>query len=155
MAGLKRRGHDQGIRDAVSRGARLLGICLGMQLLFDESEEFGCCQGLGLIPGRVTRIPPVGVKVPHVGWNRLQPLPGRSWTGTPLALIPPGTWAYFVHSFRVEVSDEANLLAVAQYGPHHVTAAVGRGSVHGFQFHPEKSGRAGLDMLQAFCSQKD
>ncbi len=159
MAGLRRRGQIPALRAAVAAGVPLMGICLGMQLLFDSSEEFGLHQGLGFIPGAVTRIPTgaasdgteaARVKVPHVGWNRLHAPAGRDWAGSFLAGTAPGAWAYFVHSFRAEAADPADVLAACTYGPHRIAAAVRRGSVVGCQYHPEKSGEAGLAMLAAF-----
>lgn len=152
MAGLTRREQLAPLRAVSQRGTPLMGICLGMQLLFDESEEFGLHQGLGIIPGRVARIPVDGVKVPHVGWNRLQVPEGISWSATPLTQTPIGTWAYFVHSFRAEVRDKAHLLSTCSYGPYTIAAAVRHGSTFGLQYHPEKSGPAGLEMLKTFCS---
>lgn len=152
MAGLERSGLASAVRAAAAGGVPLAGICLGMQLLFDESEEFGVHPGLGIIPGRVVRIPSTGVKVPHVGWNRLSPAPGAAWEGTPLEGTAPGTFAYFVHSFHALPADGADLLATTVHGPHRLTAAVRHARVVGFQFHPEKSGQAGLAMLRAFCS---
>ncbi|NCB62006.1 MAG: imidazole glycerol phosphate synthase subunit HisH [Clostridia bacterium] len=128
-------------------GKPLLGICLGMQLLFDESEEYGRHAGLGLIPGRVVPLEGhVGDrKIPHMGWNRLEvrkpdPL---------FRKIGPGEHVYFVHSYWAECPEEY-VLATAEYGVP-VTAAVRRGNVCGMQFHPEKSGDAGLALLRAFC----
>jgi glutamine amidotransferase len=148
MRGLTERGHADALRTATARGTPLIGICLGAQLLLGESDEFGRHQGLGIIPGRVVRIPDAGVKVPHVGWNRL--VPAADWSGTLLAGTSAGTWAYFVHSFHMLPADAADLLAVADYGSHRITAAVQHGHVTGVQFHPEKSGEAGLAMLRAF-----
>ncbi len=156
MAGLTRRGQIPALRAAAAAGVPLLGICLGMQLLFDSSEEFGLHQGLGFIPGTVTRIPSgadaARVKVPHVGWNRLVPPAGRDWSGSFLAATAPGAWAYFVHSFRAEPRAEQDLLAACTYGPHRIAAAVRRRNIAGCQYHPEKSGEAGLAMLAAFGS---
>jgi glutamine amidotransferase len=149
MKGLTQRGQADAIRTKVASGTPLLGICLGMQLLFDESEEFGLHRGLGVIGGRVARIPNEGVKVPHVGWNRLEPV--AAWDASPLAGTASGEWAYFVHSYRALATDPKHLIAESPYGPHRIAAAVAAGSVTGFQFHPEKSGLAGLGMLARFC----
>jgi glutamine amidotransferase len=124
-------------------GKPLLGICLGMQLLFSSSEEHGQHEGLGLLPGRVVRI--VGdFKVPHMGWNRLsfkQP--------SPLLAGLDEEHAYFVHSYKALPEREADLLADTDYyGP--VTAVVGRDNVYGTQFHPEKSGELGMQLLENF-----
>lgn len=123
----------------------LLGICLGMQMLFDYSTEFGRTEGLGLIPGHVDRIPCQGLKLPHIGWNELkicQPSPILEGTRD-------GDFVYFVHSFAA-FCGERYLLASTDYGCT-VPALVGSGTVFGAQFHPEKSGGVGLRMLQNFA----
>ncbi|NJK93068.1 MAG: imidazole glycerol phosphate synthase subunit HisH, partial [Blastochloris sp.] len=150
MEGLRRAGHDQALREAVDAGKPLLGICLGAQMLLGGSEEFGTYAGLGIIEGQVVRIPESGIKVPHVGWKCLERPEGISWEGTPLALTAEGTWAYFVHSYHMKPTESDQVLAVVRSGDHLITAAIRRGAVTGFQFHPEKSGQAGLDMLRAF-----
>ena len=132
----------------------LLGICLGMQMLFDESDEFGRHQGLGLIPGRVERIPAVdtsGVpqRVPNIGWRTLVPAHG-SFAGTALQNVPAGGECYFVHSYEAKPKNEADRLADSPYGGRSICAAALRGSVMGTQFHPEKSGPVGLSILKAF-----
>lgn len=152
MAGLRQRGLVEPLQARAASGIPLMGICLGAQLLLSVGEEFGIHQGLGIIPGRVVRLPLEGVKNPHVGWARLQPPAPRRWEGTPLADTPPGTWAYFIHSYHPQPEDSADICALAQYDRHPVTAAVGRGRITGFQFHPEKSGQAGLAMLSKFIS---
>lgn len=138
---------------AVNRGTPLLGICLGMQLLFDESEELGRHAGLGLLAGRVVRFNDLPtqsgrpLKVPHVGWNELLPD-----TGHPLlAGVPAGAHAYFVHSYYCAAGDPAVVLSSAEYG-HSFPAIVGRGRVFGFQFHPEKSQNVGLRLLHNFAT---
>lgn len=148
MAGFQQRGQIEALRAHAAAGRPMAGICLGAQLLLDESDEFGVHAGLGIIPGRVERIPSAGVKVPHVGWNRLEP--AAPWAGSPLAGTVPGAWGYFVHSFHMVPRHPADVLAVTRHGPHLITAAVRRGSVTGFQYHPEKSGQAGLAQLEAF-----
>ena len=123
----------------------LLGICLGMQMLFDESEEIRPCAGLGLIPGRVRRIE-TDLKLPHIGWNSLDfknPCPL-------LKGIDSGAYVYFVHSFCAETARGENLIATANYGED-VAGIVAAGNVIGCQFHPEKSGEIGLKMLRNFC----
>ena len=157
MRNLTARGQVPALRAFAASGRPFVGICLGMQLLFDESDEFGVHEGLGIIPGRVARISAntevtTSVKVPHVGWNRLLPTRERGWDGSLLATTAVGTFAYFVHSFVAQPRDPAHVLAVATYGPHRLTAAVAMGSVTGFQFHPEKSGPDGLAMLAAFLN---
>lgn len=154
MEALRRRELDEATREAVSRGALLLGICLGMQFLFDESDEMGRHAGLSLLPGRVVRFPdgvlgPDGrpLKVPHMGWNEIvhaghHPL---------LAGVIPGAHAYFVHSYYCEPAERDCVLAWTDYG-RPFAAVVGRGRVYGIQFHPEKSHRVGLGILRNFVT---
>lgn len=151
MRGLRDRGLVEPVQ-AYARGGRpFLGICLGMQMLFTESFEFGHTQGLGLLPGKVIEIARApGLKVPHVGWNRLVAPPGRSWTGTFLDGQPEGLMTYFVHSFYAVPEREGDRLADVFYGGHRMSAAVQAGAIVGCQFHPEKSGPPGLAMLQRF-----
>ena len=142
-------GLDEGLRAAVGRGARLLGLCLGFQLLFEASEEFGTTKGLGLLPGRVVPFPP-GVRVPHVGWNRLET--DGAAEGPLLAGLPRGTYVYFVHSFRPEGAEPGDVAAYCDHGGRFVAAAR-RGNVWGCQFHPEKSSGAGRRILANFLSE--
>ena len=122
----------------------ILGICLGMQLLFQQGEEVRECAGLGLIGGQVRRIE-TRWKLPHIGWNSLQlPNPSPIFAG-----IDQGSYVYFVHSYCGVASDFADVIAQTDYGTW-VTAAVQRGSVYGCQFHPEKSGEVGLQILRNF-----
>lgn len=130
-------------------GKNILGICLGMQLLFDKSYEFGCHQGLGLIPGDVVDMTPEvapALKVPHIGWNPLH----LTQPDHPLfRYVKEGNCVYFVHTYYATNCNKA-VLATAEYG-RTLTAAVGRGNIMGCQFHPEKSGPVGLNILRAFC----
>lgn len=151
MRGLRSRAQDRAIQRHAANHRPLLGICLGAQLLLDESEEFGRHQGLGLLPGRVVAITTEFVRVPHVGWSRLKAPPGQSAFRGVLAAVPVGSWAYFIHSFQMLPADPGHLTAVCSYGPSSIPAAIGHGTVHGFQFHPEKSGEFGLEMLRAFA----
>lgn len=145
---LRATGLDKVVIEQANAGKPLMGICLGMQLLFDEGLEYGCHKGLGLIPGRVISISeviPQGLKIPHMGWNGLDfqkesPL---------LSKIKDGDCVYFVHSFCAVDCDDA-VIATAEYGAP-VTAAVQKGNVFGCQFHPEKSGTVGLNILRAFA----
>ena len=133
----------------VEAGKPLLGICLGMQLLFEESEEMGRHQGLGLLPGRVVRFPEGELKVPHIGWNQLQ----RAEPRPEMALlegIGDGAYAYFVHSYYPIPDEPGDLLATTEYGLE-FASVVGRGRVWGAQFHPEKSQDVGLRLLQNFA----
>ena len=149
MAGLHRRGLVEPLRAYASSGRPLLGICLGAQLLMEESEEFGRHEGLGIVPGGVRLLSSEGVKVPHVGWRQIFPAFENAWSGTLLAAIPPQTWTYFVHSYHCVPAAERFSCALAKYGSHIITAAVRRDSVVGVQFHPEKSGAFGLSMLRS------
>ena len=127
-------------------GKPLLGICLGMQLLFEESLEYGCHPGLGLLKGRVVPMEgriPKGLKIPHMGWNRLEVTGGR------LLNEVDGEFVYFVHSYFADGCEDS-LAAVTEYGIP-ITAAVEQGNVFGCQFHPEKSGNVGLEILRRFC----
>jgi glutamine amidotransferase len=158
MAELRRRGLDTAVREAAARGTPLLGICLGMQMLLDQSEEFGVTRGLGLIAGRVIAVPPVtsegrSQKIPHIGWSALVLPEGREdWRGTPLAQVKPGEAVYFVHSFMAQPADPARRIGDCLYGGVRVAAVIGQGNVFGCQFHPEKSGETGLNVLRQFVS---
>jgi glutamine amidotransferase len=153
MAGLQERGLVGPLRRYGASGRPLVGICLGMQLLFHWSEEFGRTEGLGLIPGTVAAIPSTGAdgrthKIPHIGWNELRLPAGRaSWAGTMLEAVSPGTAVYFVHSFSCVPSESRDRLADCEYDGRLICAAVQRGPISGFQFHPEKSGGKGLRIL--------
>ena len=152
MQGLEQLGLIEPIKQKTAQGTLLLGICLGMQMLFDESEEFGLHKGLGLIPGEVCPLADdlknPSLKVPHIGWNRLDIVPGRE--NDPLfKYTKPGEYVYYVHSFYAK-NCAANTLAASEYSIP-VTGAVKNGLVYGTQFHPEKSGDTGLRMLRAFA----
>ena len=138
----------QVLQEAVSRGTPLLGICLGMQLLFDRSMEYGEHKGLGLIPGDVLPIAEDGgfpYKVPHMGWNSLE-IRRHSHL---LRYVKEGAYVYYVHSFCARNCAES-VDAVSDYGCE-IVGAVSRANVYGTQFHPEKSGEVGLSILRAFC----
>ena len=150
-AALRQSGLDRAVLAHAEKGKPLLGICLGMQLLLEKSFEYGEHRGLGLIPGAVEPIRPVipaGYKVPHIGWNALE-LTGPGRACGLFRYTKPGDCVYFVHSYWAN-SPAPSVLATAEYGAP-LTAAVGRDNVLGVQFHPEKSGAVGLDILRAFC----
>lgn len=159
MASLSKDGLDQVVKEVAASGTPLLGICLGMQMLLDESDEFGVTRTLGLIPGRVVPVPNVSpdgaaVKIPNIGWYGLRM--GEAdvpWTGTLLEGIERGEAVYFVHSFMASTADHRHHLADCLYGGNLVTAVVMRDNVVGCQFHPEKSGDVGLRIIRGFLSQ--
>ena len=144
---LRRSGLDTVLKRLAAEGKPLMGICLGMQLLFEKSYEYGCHEGLGLLKGAVRPIKdviPADYKIPHIGWNPLifkKPSPL-------FANIQEGDCVYFVHSFYAADCEDA-VIATAEYGAE-LTAAVACGNVMGCQFHPEKSGAVGLNILKAF-----
>lgn len=148
---LAEKGLDKLVKEEAGRGKPLLGICLGMQLLLDYSTEYGRHRGLGLIPGAVQPIRPVvpeAYKVPHIGWNALS-FPKDRPASPLFRYIQEGDCVYFVHSYAGTDCRE-HTIATAEYGPA-LTAAVARDNVYGVQFHPEKSGTVGLNILRAFC----
>jgi glutamine amidotransferase len=158
MQALRDRNLVLAIQALAKKGTPLLGICLGMQLLLDESEEFGIAKGLGLIPGRVVPVPTQTTrgeaqKIPHIGWNGLLPAESRTgWTGTLLQDNRLGEAAYFVHSFMSVTTDPAHRLADCLYGGHRIPAVIAKGHITACQFHPEKSGEVGLKILRRFCA---
>lgn len=158
MAGLRRQGLEDVVREVAARGTPLLGICLGMQMLLDESEEFGITAGLGLIPGTVVPVPATTAdgrpqKIPHIGWNALvSPHAPDRWSSPLLDEVRPAQDVYFVHSFMASPADPGHRLADCLYGGRPVSAAIARGHVYGCQFHPEKSGEVGLSVLRRFMT---
>lgn len=157
LAEVQRRGFDDLIRNFVQTERPFLGICVGMQMLFDASEEFGEHKGLGIFPGKVQSIPNVtkdglSQRVPHIGWNHLvQPESGRVWGRTLLRdFVNQNPAMYFVHSFAAHPERPSDRLADCIYGGHRVCAAVQRGNVVATQFHPERSAELGLNVLRRF-----
>jgi glutamine amidotransferase len=148
---LKESGLDLVIKEECAKGKILMGVCLGMQLLFDRSFEYGEWEGLSLIPGDIRPIAeriPEDLKIPHMGWNAL------SMKEHPLLkYLKDPSYVYFVHSYSAICPGEY-VIATAEYGAE-LTAAVARGNVLGCQFHPEKSGETGLNILRAFCELKE
>ncbi|MEF7442373.1 imidazole glycerol phosphate synthase subunit HisH [Paenibacillus lautus] len=147
MEQLREAALDSVMKEAAESGKPLLGICLGMQLLFSRSEEHGKYEGLDILPGSVVRFAGGDYKVPHMGWNSLQ----FEKREHPLFAGLEEGHVYFVHSYHVLPEVQADLLAVTDYGQP-VTAIVGRGSVYGMQFHPEKSGELGMSLLRNFLA---
>jgi glutamine amidotransferase len=156
MQELKRKHLLEPILHFVSKNRPFLGICLGMQMMLDISEEFGVHKGLGLIAGKVTMIPQRDLngnfhKIPHIGWNGLlMPDSRKSWKGTILEGIESGKFVYFIHSYAVVPENSADELAYCRYNGLHLGAAINSGNVYGCQFHPEKSGRVGVKIIQNF-----
>ena len=153
--------HARGLDDVVKQFAAtqrpFLGICVGMQMLMDSSEEFGEHAGLGLIPGKVVAVPAHDASgkphcVPHIGWAKLDPAAGDGWQSGLLRHTAPGERVYFVHSFHVATAHAEHTLATANYGGQAICAAVGLGNTVGVQFHPERSAQAGLSMLRSFLA---
>ena len=148
---LRKDGLDEVVIEQAKGGKPLLGICLGMQLLLERSFEYGEHKGLGLIPGDVVSMQPVvpaDYKVPHIGWNALH-FPKDKPVSPLFRYINEGDCVYFVHSYYGSNCEES-IIATAEYGPE-LTAAVAKDNVFGCQFHPEKSGPVGLNILRAFC----
>lgn len=148
---LRDTGLDKIVCQQAAKGKPLMGICLGMQLLFEKSYEFGAHEGLGLLKGSVIPMEgtvPAELKIPHIGWNALH----FTRENTLLRYVKPGQSVYFVHSFYA-AGCEDSVIATAEYGKE-LTAAVEKGNIMGCQFHPEKSGTVGLNILRAFCKQE-
>lgn len=157
MKGLRDRGLIDAINCYVDKKRPFLGICLGMQMMMDESEEFGIHEGLGLIHGKVKAVSAVNArgekhKIPHIGWSSIFPPDQHAprWQDTILSDVQPGVTGYFVHSYEAITDNENHTLAVCDYGGIRVTAVIGSGAVYGCQFHPEKSGQTGLKILKTF-----
>ncbi|MHB1987058.1 MAG: imidazole glycerol phosphate synthase subunit HisH [Acidimicrobiales bacterium] len=156
---LRRSGLDEVVRQAVREQKPTLAICVGMQLLFEESEESPAVLGLGILAGAVRRLSP-GVRRPQMQWNLVQPtdtrLPGRTPSPEDAALAsssvlgPAPQWFYFVHGYSADPAEQSDIVGTCEYGGT-VVAAVARGSLFATQFHPEKSGRAGLGLLSRFA----
>ena len=157
MAGLQKADLVDVIQGFVKTGNTLLGICLGMQMLLEQSEEHGKHEGLGLIPGVVIEIPEntkgkFARKTPHIGWTKLHPSENKDWRGTCLEDVEVGEYFYFVHSFMAVPVTKKHILAQCEDEGLLVTAAVKKDNVIGLQFHPEKSGEAGLKILKSFVN---
>ena len=156
MDGLRQRNLTEAIQKTVASGIPFLGICVGMQLMFDESNEMGIHQGLGLMAGEVKRFPEklsienrkseiVNLKIPHMGWNQLEP----AWESPLLAGVNKGDYTYFVHSYYCDPDDATAVLAWTDYG-FPFASIVQKDNVYGLQFHPEKSQSVGLQILRNF-----
>jgi imidazole glycerol-phosphate synthase subunit HisH len=158
MQALEQFGLIEVIQEVANRKIPLLGICLGMQLLLTESEEFGLTKGLALIPGRVIPVPTLALngetqKIPHIGWSSLQYSNiEKKWDGSVLHDNQPGSAAYFVHSFMAIPDLGEHRVADCIYGGHRVPAVLACNQISGCQFHPEKSGEVGIKVLRRFIS---
>jgi len=156
MAELEKRNMVAAIHEYVKSGKTLLGVCLGMQMLFEESEEIQPTLGLGLIQGKVVKFPEKQQngsinKIPHVAWTQIEPVE-ISWEQTFLRSITPGTFLYFVHSYYANPASKLNLLAQSPFGDFHFCSAAIHENVWGTQFHPEKSGETGLNLIREFLN---
>jgi imidazole glycerol-phosphate synthase subunit HisH len=144
---LRESGLDQLVLEAAQADKPILGLCVGLQLMFDEGHEFGVHKGLGIMRGRVVRFPQSGPRVPQIGWNQIEATtPHRLLNG-----LADGTYFYFVHSYHVEADDPSDVLGSTEYGILYPSVCA-RGSVCGVQFHPEKSQDAGLRLLANFAA---
>ena len=148
MRGLTERGLGESLREAIASGRPYLGICLGLQVLFDESEEQGPCAGLGILRGRVVKLAPSDpkLKVPHMGWNRVRLTHDREPL---LAGVPDDAYVYFVHSYHAVPADRSLVALEADHGIA-ITAAIRKDNLFACQFHPEKSQTVGLQILRNF-----
>jgi glutamine amidotransferase len=148
MQSLEESGLAASVVDAARSGRHFLGICVGMQILFDESDEFGPVAGLGILPGRVEKLRATAVPIPHMGWNTTTPRPGFPV----MAETSEGAYFYFVHSYAVQPADDSLVAATTEYGGETIVAAVGQGNIFATQFHPEKSQAAGIHLLRGFVA---
>jgi glutamine amidotransferase len=146
MQGLRSRGLDQAVLHAIQRGIPFFGICVGLQLLFEESEEMGVHRGLGVLSGRIVRFP-AQLTVPHMGWNQIE----QHRPHALLAGVPDGSFAYFAHSYHAITQDDSIVVATTAYGGP-FPSVVARDNVWAIQFHPEKSQQVGLRLLSNFVS---
>ncbi len=148
MGNLNRRGLAPVIREVTEKGTPFLGICLGLQLLFERSDEAPGVAGLGILPGKILRIPPQeGLKIPHMGWNSLHLEHG----GRLFQNVPEQAYVYFVHSYYLKAGEEEIVKASTEYGVH-IHASVEKENVFACQFHPEKSSEVGLQILRNFVN---
>jgi glutamine amidotransferase len=143
------------LKDYVSKGKPLMGVCLGMQLLFEKSYEFGEHEGLGLVEGEIKRFPSsymnTKMRIPHIGWNKVFNK-NSQWFDTPFKEFPDGGMMYFVHSYYAQPSNSNDILSTTLYNDFEFCSSVRKENVYGFQFHPEKSGEEGLTVYKNFLS---
>ena len=152
MESLRKYGFDELVMEAATRGTPIIGLCVGLQMMFDEGHEFGVHKGLGLLPGRVVKFPE-GVRVPHVGWNQVAYRDGSA-DHPVFRGLPDQSFYYFVHSYYVEPADPSSVMGETEYA-RAFASICGRGNVVGVQFHPEKSQAAGLRLLKNFAEISD
>jgi glutamine amidotransferase len=146
MDSLRKLGFDRLVIEAAKAGKPIIGLCVGLQMMFDEGYEFGVHRGLGLLPGRVVRFPD-GVRIPHVGWNQVE----FKQTHPVFSDLPDQSFFYFVHSYYVETGDRSCVIGETEYESRFASVC-GRGKIIGVQFHPEKSQTAGLRLLRNFAN---
>ncbi len=148
------------LRDYIASGRPFMGVCLGLQLLFSESEEFGITKGLNFIEGVVKRFPSHNIeggrlKIPQIAWNKIQETPNNQWMNTPLRSCKNDTFMYFVHSYYVQPNSDSVILSTTRYGGHNYCSSVIKNNIFACQFHPEKSGMYGLEIYRNFLSNKN
>lgn len=154
MKGLGLRGLTETVKNIAVSNKPMLGICLGAQLMFSEGCEFGIFSGLDIIKGKVIHFPNLidNEKVPHIGWNTISPFKENSWSDTILESFNRNDKVYFVHSYVLKPESEENILALSTYGGHTFCSVIKKGNIYGCQFHPEKSGQAGLKIIENFIN---
>lgn len=155
MEELKGQALIEPIKEFVQKGNHLMGVCLGMQLLFDESEEFGNHLGLGFVKGKIKRFPKtindLKVRIPHIGWNKLfLDNYSENWDNSPLKDVTDHDFMYFIHSYYGQPADESNILSMTNYQELNFCSSVRKDNIFGFQFHPEKSSEKGLSIYKNF-----
>lgn len=152
MQGLEVRGIKKAVLDFAKSKKPILGICLGVQIMLGRGYEFGEFAGLGLISGKVVPFPRLakGFKIPHIGWNKIYSRKNDLWRDTILSSAPQNSEVYFVHSYVLEPEDPKKILALSRYGGFEFCAAIRSENIYGCQFHPEKSGEIGLNMIKNF-----
>jgi len=151
MAGLKIRDLIKPVKSFANSGKPVLGICLGAQLMLDKGYEFGEFDGLEIISGKAVKFPklPGNVKIPHIGWNKIK-VSNSDSKDRLMASIRNDSYFYFVHSYILEPKKKDNILAMAEYGEHKFCSIIKKGNIYGCQFHPEKSGKVGLNIVKNF-----
>ena len=152
MRGLKVRGLVDAVRGAAEKNRPMLGICLGAQLLLSQGLEFGVFNGLDIISGKVVRFPDLenNEKIPQIGWNGVCPLKDQTWQKTIFDSLSENFNAYFVHSYIFNLDNKEDMLGLTKYGGYEFCSAFKKGNIYGCQFHPEKSGPAGLKIIKNF-----